>query len=278
MGRKLAIPVLLVAALLVTAAGVDAITFGVPDEGEHPYVGLLYFEVESGISRCSGTLMSRTVFLTAGHCTAEGGQPASRAWVTFDEQVNIPQEVLDLPDDEFADWLDTQPTFIRAQEAIPHPLFNDFAEFPATYDVGVVLLPRVNMSQYGWLPPQDYLERFTKGKRHKRDNFEVVGYGDQGFIKPFARVESARFKGQASLIELNSTFDDGMTAKFTNNRGRGNGAGGTCFGDSGGPVFKNNTNVVVAVVSWGITPCIGVDYQFRTDTALALDFLSDYLP
>jgi secreted trypsin-like serine protease len=53
--------------------------------------------------------------------------------------------------------------------------------------------------------------------------------------------------------------------------------GGTCFGDSGGPIFCSNTNMVVSVVSWGITPCIGVDYNFRTDTALAQDFLARYI-
>jgi len=30
-------------------------------------------------------------------------------------------------------------------------------------------------------------------------------------------------------------------------------------------------------VSWGITPCIGVDYQFRVDTPTALDFVSQFL-
>jgi secreted trypsin-like serine protease len=65
-----------------------------------------------------------------------------------------------------------------------------------------------------------------------------------------------------------------MTAKYTNNPGTG---GGTCFGDSGGPIFYSNTNMVVSVVSWGITPCIGVAYNFRTDTSLAQDFLRQYI-
>jgi secreted trypsin-like serine protease len=76
------------------------------------------------------------------------------------------------------------------------------------------------------------------------------------------------------LVELNSTFDAGMSAKFTNNPGTG---GGSCFGDSGGPVFYANTNIVTAVVSWGNTPCIGVDYQFRLDTQIALEFLRGYV-
>jgi len=79
-------------------------------------------------------------------------------------------------------------------------------------------------------------------------------------------------------IEVNSTSNgDQQSAKFTNNPGGGNGSGGTCFGDSGGPLFHGDSNVVGAVVSWGITPCIGVDYQFRVDTPTALDFLSQFL-
>ncbi len=83
-----------------------------------------------------------------------------------------------------------------------------------------------------------------------------------------------RYQGQVRLLELNSRSNAAMSARFSNNPGTG---GGSCFGDSGGPVFYGNTNMVVALVAWGITPCIGVDYQFRTDTALALDFVRGYL-
>jgi hypothetical protein len=36
--------------------------------------------------------------------------------------------------------------------------------------------------------------------------------------------------------------------------------------------------LITAVVSWGITPCIGVDYQFRLDTPVAQDFVRSHLP
>jgi hypothetical protein len=43
------------------------------------------------------------------------------------------------------------------------------------------------------------------------------------------------------LIETGSSWTGGgMSAKFTNNPGTG---GGTCFGDSGGPIFYKDTNV-----------------------------------
>ena len=50
----------------------------------------------------------------------------------------------------------------------------------------------------------------------------------------------------------------------------GNNGGGTCYGDSGGPIFYRTGNVIGAVTSFGYTPCIGVDYQYRIDTPVAL--------
>jgi len=36
--------------------------------------------------------------------------------------------------------------------------------------------------------------------------------------------------------------------------------------------------MVTAVVSFGTTPCIGVDYNFRMDTGIALDFIHQFVP
>jgi secreted trypsin-like serine protease len=56
------------------------------------------------------------------------------------------------------------------------------------------------------------------------------------------------------------------------------GRGGTCFGDSGGPVLVNNTNQVIAVVSFGFSPtCHGADYSWRVDTQDSYDFILPFL-
>jgi Trypsin len=247
------------------------VTFGVPDDGEHPYVGLVYFEAPSGVFRCSGTLISPNVVLTAGHCTEEGGVTNRRTWVTFDEEVVIPDDVLALPDAEFGDWLDEQDQFIEGM-AVPHPQYDDFAQFPLTFDIGaVVLSENVTGLGYATLPVAGLLDGL-KGK--DKSGFEVVGYGLQGFINPFFGAERARYKGDVRLVEVKSSWTGkGLAgAKFSNSPGSGNGSGGSCFGDSGGPVF-HGTNAVVAVVSFGNTPCIGVDFQYRVDTADSLAFL-----
>ena len=56
------------------------------------------------------------------------------------------------------------------------------------------------------------------------------------------------------------------------------GRGGSCFGDSGGPVFVNDTNQVLAVVSYGPSgTCHGADYSWRVDTVDAHGFVAGFL-
>jgi len=174
------------------------------------------------------------------------------------------------------EFLNTE--WIPAQ-AIPHPQYEDFNQFPNTFDVGVLVLTRpVALSTYGALPPLGFLDTLATGQNRRARTFTVVGYGLQGVLKPFFLDDYARYRGTVSLIEVKSTFTgDQQSAKFTNSPGGGHGSGGSCFGDSGGPVFYGDTNLIGAVVSWGITPCIGVDYQFRLDTPTAHDFVAAYL-
>jgi hypothetical protein len=77
--------VLVFALTLGMVSAAYAITYGEPDGVGHPYVGLALFydEDDNYMWRCTGTLLSRKVFLTAGHCTSG----TSTARVMFDPEL-----------------------------------------------------------------------------------------------------------------------------------------------------------------------------------------------
>src|SRR4051794_35877320 len=61
-----------VVALGVLAASAFAVVNGSPDNGKHPYVGMVLLfptgNPADGFELCSGSLVSPTVFVTAAHC------------------------------------------------------------------------------------------------------------------------------------------------------------------------------------------------------------------
>ncbi len=65
--RRALIPALLL--LLVVVAPAAGIIDGRLDGNGHPNVGALELPVGFGVPACSGTLISPTVYVTAGHCT-----------------------------------------------------------------------------------------------------------------------------------------------------------------------------------------------------------------
>ncbi len=86
--RKIAGLIAVVLALFVSAAPVAAITGNYVKDNEHPFVGLVVFYDENGefSHRCSGSLLTPTVFLTAGHCT--DGATTARVYFQQDAGAN----------------------------------------------------------------------------------------------------------------------------------------------------------------------------------------------
>ncbi len=61
-------------------------------------------------------------------------------------------------------------------------------------------------------------------------------------------------------------------------QGNGEGRGGTCSGDSGGPVFLGgfSSNLIVAVTSFGLNAlCRGTDFAYRIDQSDVLQWIAD---
>jgi len=262
--RRIFVLSLLLIALLVSAYSVFAITYGQPDGGEHPYVGLIVFDDAEGPAwRCTGTLVSSTVVLTAGHCT--DGAVAARIWFQEDMTAAANSEY------PFGGRTSYEGT------PYAHPNFGPFA-LPNTYDIGVVVLRGrgARMSTYGVIPSLGFLDNLKNQRGQNEDFFTVVGYGLQSVI-PEQSALRIRMKGTSGLINLESALTDGYNLQTTNNPGQGQGPGGTCSGDSGGPIFWQNTNIIVAINSFGLNAnCVGNDFSYRTDIADSQNFLAGF--
>jgi hypothetical protein len=264
-----------VAALLtfLVSSTAHAITWGEPDNGENPNVGTLLF-VQNGVGffSCTGTMIAPRVMLTAGHCVAGAGEINDVTFVRFDEDaLSGLAEAPSLPAWFDSDWL-------AVETVIPHPLWDDYANFPATYDIGVVILAEAYYPSNGFaeVPGLGFLEAL---RGNDKNYFRSVGYGRQGTLPPFSMNDYERYKGDVRLLEVQSFISGNgeQSAKFSNNPGIG---GGTCYGDSGGPTFYKDTNTLVAVTSFGWAKngnCVGNDFNYRTDTASAQDFIDDIL-
>jgi len=266
-------------AILVTPAG--AVQGASPDGNGHPNVGLSVF-LYNGIPlwRCTGTMVAPTVYLTAGHCT--GIDPAlgiapNQAQVWF-ASGPIARGTYAF-DGNPCKATDTGYPCQGEFSGTPTPMngWNGSLTVPNTHDMGVVHLtgePNVGLSK---IAPLGYLDKLATQRGLQNVNFTVVGYGVQ-FERPNLEVAlRQRFVGTNQLQNLRSHIAGGYNLMMTDSAGNGTGGGGTCFGDSGGPIFHTDSagNVWdVAVISFGTKYCKGESGAFRLDNAQARSFLS----
>ncbi|MDN4612300.1 trypsin-like serine protease [Arthrobacter burdickii] len=268
---------LIAATLSLIVAGAlpaPAITGGEPDGNRHPNVALIAFYLDgNGPYTCSATLISPTVLLTAGHCTVG---TSGVTLVTFDPVIaEEPPFPLPFAADptvgytaeelEAADQLWGTPT--------AHTEVN-FMDRSRLNDVGIIVLhDRVTTITPATLAPVGYLDQF-KSPRLSKTLFELVGYGTE-----VRKAETGPQKPQPMAYPLirRTTTSPGqkLTPYILQLQGNPNdnrGGGGTCFGDSGGPVFLNG--YLVAVTSYGFNGiCRYIDGYQRVDTALVQNWL-----
>jgi secreted trypsin-like serine protease len=236
------------AAALITPASAGAITNGSADGNRHPNVGGLVSATQYADGTwiyCSGTLISPTVFLTAAHCAADG----ERVAVTFDAAYQAGDTV-------------STGTF----EA--DPLYNQSQSDP--HDIAVVVLDSpVQGIAPARLPKANSLSSLPRTQR-----FTSVGYGAYEVTNgPGGHqylYDDVRMVATGTLNATNKSW-----LRISMNPATGN--GGTCYGDSGGPNFLGNTDIVAAITITGDAVCRSTNVDYRLDTESARTFLSQYV-
>ena len=279
MRRLIASLAVLAAALAIGIVPASAITDGVPDQNGHPYVGLMVAKNAAGVPqwRCSGTLLSATIFLTAGHC-AEA--PAAQVEIWFDSgypnQIPLAAGYPAAGANPCAGITGYPCTGDATGTPFTHPQYDPNAFY--LHDLGVVRLssPETKAS-YGALPQLNVLDSLKSKKGQQDRTFTAVGYGLQ---KSFP--DTASWKNQALRVRMVATpklisVNTGIVGDFSIILSNNSSTGGTCFGDSGGPNFIGTSNVVGAVTSFGKNGnCAGQGGAYRVDKSDDLDWLATF--
>lgn len=276
--RLIALLTIVLLALGVSAVPAQASTGGTPDGDTHPAVGLILFYDAEGRFRCSATLVSPTVLLTAAHCTK--GTLGSTL-VTFDsviaEQPPSPFPVATDPSKGYTPEELAEAGYLSGT-AYTHPEYSDFTDLDNWNDVGVIVLDEP-VTDITPVPIADLgrLDRISRSEL-RSTLFTAVGYGtevrqaEEGPQKPTPMsyplirryVEMPGQKLTPQILQTNGNENDPF------------GTGGTCFGDSGGPVLLDGE--IVAVTSYGYTSnCRYLGGYQRVEIEVVQDWLADFL-
>jgi hypothetical protein len=277
--RVLAAVAVLVSVLLAaTVLPAAAITGGERDGNRHPNVGLILFYDKDGRFRCSATLISPTVLVTAAHCT-DG--TVGKTLVTFDSVIaEAPPSGFPVAADATAGYTqqEIEDAGYLSGTAHTHPAYSNFTDVRNWNDTGVVVLDRpVQGITPATLAPVGYLDGFAQPTLNKTI-FELVGYGTE-VRKPDSGPQKPQPMSYPLVRRYTTSPGQQLTPQIVQMNGNPNdnrGGGGTCFGDSGGPAFLNG--YLVAVTSYGYTlNCRYLGGYQRVDIPVSQQFIGGFL-
>jgi hypothetical protein len=248
----------------------------------HPYVGLVVFYDANGdfSHRCAGSLIDPNTLITAGRCTTDdngGVMHTARVWFQQDAGVHYDETTKLDPVSGYPEYCAADT--LGSDCATGHVMFNYGygGSFGAdSHDMGMVLLDQsIVLEKYAQLPGAGALDPLFNRKGTQDRAFRVSGYG-LTYKSPVATTSyRERLMGDETLVNTASAINAGFNLQTS---GNGNGKGGTCNGDSGGPVFYPATSdTMVALTSFGLNAwCRGTDFAYRLDRAAPLAWIDEH--
>lgn len=282
MGKRwMAVGVAVALVAVATAGRAGAITRNYQDDHDHPFVGLMVaFDGEGErLWRCTGSLVDPVTFVTAGHCV-DGIASA----IVYFHQAAAPNLDPDLGYDPGTGYpemcIGGDPLCVHASTVVEFG-YDDFAGFPDTKDLGLLILDTaMALGEYGELPEVGALDGLSSKRGLADTTFLASGYG-LTYSSPASIVSfRERLMAYGTLVNTVSANNGGFNVQ-TQGHGRdrdGRYLGGTCSGDSGGPIFyPADSNIIVALTSFGDQYCRGGDYAYRIDRQETLDFIAGHM-
>lgn len=271
------ISVLFVTSLLVGTA--YAITGNYQPDTTRSYVGLVVFYTldENGnkmpVSASSGVLISPSVMLTAAHSCVTNTvvvcfDAGPITWSVKDGQIQIEgvtstYEGQAYPNPDYA-------TNLQGKKGSPAFSYRDIAVIMLENPV-----PTSVVSEYGQLPSAGLVDTLPVTTK-----VTLTGYGCQYHLAPRNSGVQNTWVG---LLQRNCASSKLLSGNFAwsdefirCSASPGHGNGGIAYGDSGGPVFLGQSNVVLALNSYVTNPnCVGETYHSRIDIPKVLDWITE---
>ena len=261
-----------------TAVAASAVIGGQLDGDAHPSVALIaFYDGSQQRSRCTATLVSPMVLVTAAHCT-DG--TVGKVAVTFDSLVDeAPPSDLPLALDPAVGYTpgELADAGYLSGTAHTHPGYSHFTDKKNWNDVGVVVLDSpVTGIEPATIAPSGYLDQFTPNVLGTTF-FTTVGFGTEitqagpgprkptpqsyPIVRRFAVQPGQKLTPQ--LLQVNGNPNDPR------------GTGGTCYGDSGGPAFQGGYQVTVTSYGLG-SVCNNLDGLQRIDIPVVQSWLATF--
>lgn len=268
------IPLFLVSLFILPAVPVGAIKNGSFDGTNHPYVCLVVFydAQDKPLWRTTGELISSTKVLTAGHGT--DGTSGARVWFLSTIPANSPTGYPYGGPNSYHGTPYTNPDY----RSVPNPGLPGFDY----HDVGVVILdspiPASVVSSYAALPAAGQSKTIRN-----MSLVDLVGYGVTSQVRGggVSPQDSWVWNRQRNFAQANLIQSkDALASEFL--KLSANPAlekGSTTFGDSGGPILKAGTNIILGINAFVTNSnCTGVTYAQRIDIQDILDWIADPIP